>query len=299
MAKNINFISHKKSTAKVEGKPKLPSSGALEKGELAINYAKGIETIAIENESGDVVSFSSDNYYTELKLGSGFTGENSANTVTDLIKENEEIVSAALVDLDDRKAEKTDIPSLTNYASKSWVYGRKYINKTTFEDKLGSAFTGANSAVTVTEALDNVDIEVDQVLDNTTSGSSHAVATKAVYSAVTDNELVWTNAYVALSGAVSSHTLDTSIHRKDLLSKVDISTNVSVSCPGDMTGATNDGAEATVIYANTSSSTDYTVTVNATYITPNGSQMILTCPKSGFCKVTYMNINGTIYVTSN
>ena len=55
-------------------------------------------------------------------------------------------------------------------------------------------------------------ITVDQVLDNTTSASTNPVSSKAVYDAVTDNELVWTNAFVTLSGVVSSHTENTDIH---------------------------------------------------------------------------------------
>ena len=55
-------------------------------------------------------------------------------------------------------------------------------------------------------------IDVDQVLDDTTSASTNPVSSKAVYKAVTDNELVWTNAFVALSGTVSAHTENTEIH---------------------------------------------------------------------------------------
>ena len=55
-------------------------------------------------------------------------------------------------------------------------------------------------------------IDVDQVIDETTSASTNPVSSKAVYKAATDNELVWTNAFVALSGAVSAHTENTEIH---------------------------------------------------------------------------------------
>ena len=145
MAKNANFVSHKKSKLKnQDGSPQLPSASALVEGEIAINFGKDVETLSIKNESGDVVTFSSDNYYSEKKLG--------------------------------------------------------------------SAFTGANSAVTVTEALEDIKIDVDQVIDSGTSASTNAVATKAVYKAITDNELVWTNAYVAMSGEVSAHTANTEIH---------------------------------------------------------------------------------------
>ena len=85
MGKNANFVSHKKSKLKENGGPKLPLASDLVEGEIAINFGKDVETLSIRNESGDVVTFSSDNYYTEQKLGSGFTGENSAVTVTDTI----------------------------------------------------------------------------------------------------------------------------------------------------------------------------------------------------------------------
>lgn len=86
MTKNINYVSHKKSKLKTnDGKPQLPSASSLVEGEIAINYAEDVETLSIKNESGTVVTFSSDNYYTEQKLGSAFTGSNSATTVTDIL----------------------------------------------------------------------------------------------------------------------------------------------------------------------------------------------------------------------
>ena len=89
MTKNVNYVSHKKSKVKNNGKPQLPSASALVEGEIAVNYAENVETLSIKNESGDVVTFSSDNYYSEQKLGSGFTGSNSGVTVTDIVLETE------------------------------------------------------------------------------------------------------------------------------------------------------------------------------------------------------------------
>lgn len=86
MAKNIDHMQHVKSSVVVEGKPKLPQPSALVEGELAINYAEGVETISIKNTIGDIVTFSSDDYYSEQKLGSGFTGENSGVTVTEALE---------------------------------------------------------------------------------------------------------------------------------------------------------------------------------------------------------------------
>jgi hypothetical protein len=89
MTKNVQGVLLKKSKLTTDGKPNLPAPGKLVEGELALNYAEGVETISTKNESGTVVTFSSDDYYTSKKLGSGFTGVNSAKTVTEAIEENE------------------------------------------------------------------------------------------------------------------------------------------------------------------------------------------------------------------
>ena len=166
MAKNANFVSHKKSKLKENGGPKLPLAADLVEGEIAINFGKDVETLSIKNESGDVVTFSSDNYYTEKKLGSGFTGE--------------------------------------------------------------------NSGVTVTEALENIEITVDQVIDETTSASTNAVATKAVVDKLIEDEQVWALALNDLNSKMVSEiessngsiTTSTST-RVDGSVKIDIQTDAS------------------------------------------------------------------------
>jgi hypothetical protein len=84
MAKNVEHVSHIKSKLKTNGLPQLPTADKLVDGEIAINYAEGVETISIRNENSAITTFSSDNYYTEQKLGDDFTG---ATTVTDKIDE--------------------------------------------------------------------------------------------------------------------------------------------------------------------------------------------------------------------
>ena len=86
MSKNISHLQHVKSSVVESGKPKLPTAGILAEGEIAVNYADGYETLSIKSSSGNIKTFSSDEYYTEQKLGSRFTGENSARTVTDVIE---------------------------------------------------------------------------------------------------------------------------------------------------------------------------------------------------------------------
>jgi hypothetical protein len=101
MAKNTEHVQHVKSNVVLEnGKPKLPQPANLVEGELAINYAEGVETISIKNSNSAITTFSSDDYYTEQKLGDYFTGEEgSAKTVTDVMIEKERVTAEAILDL--------------------------------------------------------------------------------------------------------------------------------------------------------------------------------------------------------
>lgn len=235
MAKNTNYVSHKKSKTKIEGKPKLPLASSLVEGEIAVNFAENVETLSIKNESGTVVAFSSDNYYTQQKLGSGFTG--------------------------------------------------------------------ANSAVTVTEALENIEIDVDQVIDSGTSASTNAVATKAVYEVITNIEDIVGSGYTSSSITDVIESRDQAIaaalnylNSKGVASAVTVSSNLNnVVCPSQILGNEMSGAQAAVVYVNSGTTTDYTITVSTTYKTPDGNQLNLTCPKNGYCEINYLNINGTIY----
>lgn len=130
MSKNVNHIQHVKSNVVEEGQPKLPQSSVLVDGELAINYASGYETISIKNSDGTIKRFSSDDYYTEQKLGSGFTGVNSANTVTKVIEDNELAISSSLNDLNSRKLDASAYTptDLSDYYTKSETSGKTEIS---------------------------------------------------------------------------------------------------------------------------------------------------------------------------
>ena len=42
-----NIVRNIRSSAVVDGKPKLPTSNQLDFGEIAVNYAKGYETLSL------------------------------------------------------------------------------------------------------------------------------------------------------------------------------------------------------------------------------------------------------------
>ena len=53
-----NIVKNIRSAAVIDGKPKLPTSGQLSEGEIAVNYAKGYETLSFKNNSNEIVSLS-------------------------------------------------------------------------------------------------------------------------------------------------------------------------------------------------------------------------------------------------
>lgn len=95
MAKNFEHIIHKNSSTLVDDNPKLPTSGQLEYGEIAVNYAKDKETISLKNSNNEIVTFTSDK-----KL-------DNYVTVSDFDKAMQ-VASAALNDLEATKLEKSD-----------------------------------------------------------------------------------------------------------------------------------------------------------------------------------------------
>lgn len=94
---------------------------------------------------------------------------------------------------------------------------------------------------------------------------------------------------------------------------IEISTNVTSTCT--ITGAANNGHCQTIIYRNItetvenpdydendptseqylSEETDLYVSIPSNFVTPGGTQIVLLCPIGGYCEVSYLNVNGTIY----
>ena len=169
MAKNINHLQHIKSSVVENGKPKLPQPSVLVEGELAINYAEGVETISLKNESGTVVTFSSDNYYTEQKLGSAFT-------------DNETTVTEVIDNLDlGQEVEVNSGDTPTGDTIELWI--DESIEPVTVE-----VYTKAETNSLLAEKVNTRDVVTAITSDN--SGSTAPIATKVV----AENELTVSNA---------------------------------------------------------------------------------------------------------
>lgn len=180
-----NKIIHKRSSALLEnGKPKLPTADSLEYGELAINFAKGAETISFKNNADEIVTISS----TEL--------------LEQIIIDNEEVTAAALTDLDERMLAVEHKDSLTIddvYAEGFLTYvPSEYVTESELANKGYLTSIPANY-VTESEleaALSTVEVDLSDYM--TIDELDETYATKddlsGINTTIEENELVIANA---------------------------------------------------------------------------------------------------------
>ena len=106
----MNKIIHTRSSAVLEnGNPKLPAADRIEYGELAINFADGVETISLKNKSNEIVEFKTKEYFEkiisdnqELNQSAIDDINNQIVAIQETVEENELITATALTDLDER-----------------------------------------------------------------------------------------------------------------------------------------------------------------------------------------------------
>lgn len=233
MAKNVEHVSHIKSKLKTNGLPQLPSPDKLVDGEIAINYAEGVETISIKNESGSIVTFSSDNYYTEKKLGSGFT--NNDVTVTEAIDDleymvvnKEEAIAAALNDLNGRKLDASAYTptDLSNYYTKGETSGATQISNALSAKVDSATYTGHTTDTSLhfsgneKRNLDALATNIESISGITSNdianwnAAARVDMTKYYQKTETSGSTELSTAFSnkADSSALTTHTSDTTIH---------------------------------------------------------------------------------------
>ena len=187
---------------------------------------------------------------------------------------------------DDESNEKNIHLVLTsvNTAPYRWEYSYVKVNGV----YVASGWIGYQPEITSTNKLDY------SLLSNTPNISEKANQSdlEALEQIVEDNEEVIATALNDLEERKADLSDLTSFVEKSSISLVNITTNTSSSC--SITGNDNSGKQQLIIYTNGTGS-DYLVTVPTTYSTPNGQTIELVCKTGGYCEVSYININGTIY----
>ena len=155
----------------VEGK--APTAAQLKVAEIGVNDFAGDEKLFIKNSESDVVDFPR-----------GYSRE--------YIDEIDRVTAEALIDLNERKLDASAYTptDLSNYYTKDETSGATEIQDV-LDEKQNVLVSGTNIKTINNESIlgeGNITISgtVDQVLDETTSASTNAIATQAVYGPIAD-----------------------------------------------------------------------------------------------------------------
>ena len=139
-----NIVRNIRSAVVVDGQPKLPTSSQLSEGEIAVNYAKGYETLSFKNNSNEIVSL-------------------SVKTVNDVTVNGKSVVSGKTADIT-MKGE--TIPVADTYTTTSYPSpfdeGAEHIAPT---DKVNVALKKVETNISklVTEVIDNEDVASEAI----------------------------------------------------------------------------------------------------------------------------------------
>ena len=253
----------------------LTGDATNDKMTIGVSTGTSNSTLARGDHNHDTV------YVKKSDVITSITSSNSASTnpvSTSVVAANELVMSEALNDLELRKLDISAYTptDLSNYYTKSETSGASEISTA-----LGGKVNTATKVSTASGLTGGGNLSVNRTL-------GLAAVTVAGYtgSSVTSNTVSY-DAYGRISSAASI-----------IYSAVTVSSNLTnVTCPSDITGTSKSGSQAIVIYHNGGSTTDYDISISTTnIISPSGEQVNLTCPKSGYCEVNFLNIGGTIFV---
>lgn len=263
MAKNFEHIIHKNSSALVDGNPKLPTSGQLEYGEIAVNYAKDKETISLKNSNNEIVTFTSDK-----KL-------DNYVTVSDF-DEAMQVASAALNDLEATKLEKSDFDkAMENLETQfSDFYTKEEIDNA--ELVTSSALNGLNERIgsleNAFEELDNYFDENELIVSTALNNLEESKADKDDLTDLINN--VYTkeeinNDHLVISSSLNDLNTRLNTKQDTLVSGTNIKTinNQSILGSGNitLTGGSGGGGDINVIES---------VKVNGSALTPDANKAV-------------------------
>jgi len=158
---------------------------------------------------------------------------------------------------------------------------------TTYSAGTGVTITGTNNAINVTYGT--TANTACQGNDSRLSDARPASDVSAWAKAATKPSYSWSE----ISDTPTVLSSVPTEYKKSYASVVSVSANKNnVTCPSTLSAT---GEECTVLYVNSGTTADYTVTISTSYKTPDGEQLSLTCPKGGYCEVNYLKIGNTIY----
>ena len=181
---NIRAFSHKKSTVVENGGPKLPTAAQLELGEIAINFAKGYETLSIKNNNDEIVTFTNDNYWIN----------------------KEQAIAAALNDLNDRKQDALEMDEIPTEGSQNVVTsGGLYSYITEIEQVTAAALNDLNDRITSLALSD--DYAAASQGTPPLAGDTYEIAISKLHKVIVDDELITSSALNDLNSRIDNLSL--------------------------------------------------------------------------------------------
>lgn len=181
---NIKAFSHKKSTVVENGGPKLPTAAQLELGEIAINFAKGYETLSIKNNNDEIVTFTNDNYWIN----------------------KEQAIAAALNDLNDRKQDALEMDEIPTEGSENVVTsGGLYSYITEIEQVTAAALNDLNDRITSLALSDDYAAAAQGTPP--LAGDTYETAISKLHKVIVDDELITSSALNDLNSRIDNLSL--------------------------------------------------------------------------------------------
>lgn len=190
---NIKAFSHKKSTVVENGGPKLPTAAQLELGEIAMNFAKGYETLSIKNNNNEIVTFTNDNYWIN----------------------KEQAIAAALNDLNDRKQDALGMDEIPTEGSENVVTsGGLYSYITEIEQVTAAALNDLNDKVTSLALSDDYAAAVQGTPP--LAGDTYETAISKLHKVIVDDELITSSALNDLNSRIDNLSLSEDYEATDI-----------------------------------------------------------------------------------
>lgn len=194
----IDILNKRSNEITEDGSPKLPSPEELKYGQIAINYAKGKETIAIKNDQDEVVSINSG--IKGVKVGSNTTNESVANgivTIANASSDRDGAITSRMYRNFDTKCLISDVQTNVNDESVAVQITGFYADKATGKYLYATINKATSSSAGVMTALDK--IKLDSII-NTGDGTKF-LADNFTYKSIAATDIPdLSNKYLPLSG---------------------------------------------------------------------------------------------------
>ena len=231
-----NIVKNIRSAVVVDGQPKLPTSSQLSEGEIAVNYAKGYETLSFKNNSNEIVSL-------------------SVKTVNDVTVNGSSVVSGKTANITMKGA---TIPVADTYTTTSYPSpfdeGAEHIAPT---DKVNEALKKVETNISklVTEVIDNEDVASEAIAKLAESAGTVDGEKNIKYKQETDTHYIKNavsvhDATVKLDNNVYSLGTDVASLRSEVTTIGGNVTNIQNSVTSIQTNVTNIQTSVTNIEGN-------------------------------------------------